>query len=320
MSTFYQSEIVKLIPSGNPSGVLFPNVQSVSTAFSIQRRESMRLGRFAPTPYRMSEQDPLINVSIDFLPTGNNIFAALGLLGANSVIDNLVSGSNKWNDMSIQVRELVGGGTSVGTFNLRSGVLTNYSFQASVGQSPKTTIALEFLDIGMDAVTAVVPPTIDDGYPTLRSQDIDITLPTGVFGVTALHPQSFSFSLPLGRTQVNRIGRRKPVSREISAPILATFQIQGIVDQFASTANVSGNSMFNLTCGAPIQGSIVVNVKSPTCSGDSSQSLVQYTLRKPYLDNVSFSNSVGGYTSVDLTFTCPVTFENISTESNVSMA
>ncbi len=279
----------------------------------------MRLGRFAPLPYRQTEQDPLVNVNIDFIPTGSNIFSTLGLMGTNSVLDNLVSGNNKWNDLKIQVRDMFGGPT-VGTFNLRSGVLTNYTFNASVGQTPKTTIALEFLDIGMDASSAVVPPTIDDGYPTLRSQDIDITLPTGIFGVTTLHPQNFTFTLPLNRTQINRIGQRKPVSREISSPVIATFQIQAIVDTFASTQNVSGNSLFNLTCGSSMNGSISVNVKRPTCTGEATQSLVLYTMRNPYLDNVSFSNSVGGYTTVDLQFSIPVTFENVAAESNVVMS
>jgi len=320
MSAFYQSEIIRIIPSGNSAGVIVPNVQSCSTAFQINRRESLRLGRFAPTPYRQSDQDPLVNVSLDFIPTGSNIFATLGLMGTNSVLDNLVSGANKWNDMKIQVRELVGGGAAVGTFNLRSGVLTNYTFQATVGQTPKTTVAIEFLDLGMDATTQVVPPTIDDAYPTLRSQDIDIVLPTGIFGITSIHPQNFTFTLPLNRTQINRIGQRKPVSREIASPCMATFQIQAVVDTFATTANVSGASFFNLTCGAPMNGSITVNVKRPTCTGEASQSLVLYTLRNPYLDSVNFSNSVGGYTSVDLQFSIPVTFENNPSESNVTMS
>ncbi len=280
----------------------------------------MRLGRFAPLPYRIAEQDPMVNVNVDFIPTGSNIFTTLGLMGTNSVIDNLVSGSNKLNDMKIQIRELVGGGSAVGTINLRSGALTNYSFQATVGQTPKTTLALEFLDIGMDAVTAVVPPTIDDAYPTLRSQDIDITLPTGIFGITSLYPQNFTFTLPLNRTQINRIGQRKPVSREVASPVMASFQIQAIVDTFASTPNVSGSSLFNLTCGAPLNGSITVNVKNPTCTGEATTRLVLYTMRNPYLDSVNYSNSVGGYTTVDLQFSIPVTFDNVATESNVTMS
>src|SRR6478736_5392067 len=206
MSAFYQSEIVKLIPSGNPNGELVPNVQSISTAFQVQRRESLRLGRFAPTPYRQADQDPLVNVNIDFIPTGNSTFRTLGLMGTGSMIDNLVTGANRWNDLRVQVRELVGGGASVGTINLRSGVLTNYTFQASVGQTPRTSVALEFLDIGIDAVTAVVPPNVDDGYPTLRPQDIILTLPSGLFGVASVFPQNFTFTLPLNRTQINRLG------------------------------------------------------------------------------------------------------------------
>jgi len=320
MSAFYQSEIIKLIPSGNPAGDVIPNVQSISTAFQVQRRESLRLGRFAPTPYRQADQDPLINVNIDFIPTGSNTFRTLGLMGTGSMIDDLITGSNKWNDLKVQVRELVGGGGSVGTINLRSGVLTNYTFQASVGQTPRTSLSLEFLDIGMDAVTAVVPPTVDDGYPTLRPQDIDLTLPSGLFGVSSVYPQNFTFTLPLSRIQINRIGQRKPVSREVQSPVMASFQISAIVDQFASTPNTSGNSLYNLTCGAPLTGDIGVLIKVPTCTGESTQTLVRYTLRKPYLDSVNFSNSVGGYTTVDMQFTCPVTNENILSESNVVMS
>jgi hypothetical protein len=320
MSAFYQSEIVRIIPSGNAAGVLIPNVQSISTAFQVQRRESLRLGRFAPNPYRVSEQDPLINVNVDFIPSGSDIFSTLGLMGSVSMIDNLISGNYKWNDMKIQVRELVGGGSAVGTINLRSGVLTNYTFQAAVGQTPKTTVAIEFLDIGMDDSTAVVPPTVDDGYPALRTQDIDISLPAGIFGIDTIYPQNFQFSLPLQRNAITKIGQRKPVSREISSPVMATFQIQGIIDTFQSTANVSGNSLFDVTCGAPINGNIGITVRRPTCTGEATETLVTYTMVKPYLDSVNFSNSVGGYTSVDLQFSIPVTFENVAGESNVRMA
>ena len=317
MGAFYQSEIVKLIPSGNASGVLVPNVQSVSTAFQVQRVDTMRLGRFAPTPYRQANQDPLINVNLDFIPTGSDIFSTLGLLGSNSAVEMISSGTQRVNDMRIQIRELVGGGGAVGTFNLKSGVLTNFAFSANVGQTPRTTISLEFLDIAMDATTAVVPPNIDDGYPTLRPQDIDISLPSGIFGIGSVYPQSFTMTLPLNRTPIFKLGSRKPVSRGLTSPIMASFQVQATIDTFASTSATSGFSMFNLTCGAPLDGDIVVNVKRPTCTGESSQSLVKYTLRKPYLDNVNYSNSVGGYTSVDMQFTIPVTPDNIATESNL---
>ncbi len=320
MSSFYQSELVRILPSGDPNGVYVPNVQSISTAFQIQRTDTMRLGRFAPMPYRHANQDPLVNVNMEFIPTGSNILATLGLMGTNSVVDNLVSGSQKYNNMKIQVRELVGGGSTVGTINLLSGVLTNYSFQATVGQTPKTSVALEFLDMGIDASTAVVPPTVDDAYPILRPQDITITLPTSLFGLNTVYPQSFNLSIPFGRTAINRIGSRKPVSRELSSPIMATFQVDAIIDSFASTTFVSGNNFFGLTCGAPLSSNLTVAVKQPNCTGESSVTLATYTFRKPYFDNFSVSNSVGGYTSVSLQFSCPVTMDNVAAESNVTIS
>jgi len=319
MSLFYQSEIVKIYVSGQPLGEVFPNVQSVSTAFTVQRVDNMRLGRFAPMPYRQSNQDPVVTMNLDFIPTGNNIFRSLGLLGTGSAIDNLATGVNRIYDFKIQVREMVGGGSAVGTFNLRSGVLTNYSFQAAVGQTPRSSIAIEFLDLGMDAVTSVTPPQIDDGYPTLRPQDMQLTLPSGLFGVRTVYPQSFTMTLPLPRANVLKLGQRKAVSRELQSPIVASFQLQAIIETFDSTSDVNGSSaqMFGLTCGRFLESDLVVDIKTPTCTGGASSTMLKYTLRKPYLDSVNFSNAVGGYTSVEMQFTVPVTMENNLNESNL---
>lgn len=319
MPAFYQSEIVRIIPSGSEFGYIIPNVQSVNTSFQIQRRDTMKLGRFAPIKHRQAEQDPLVNVSLEFIPTGSDIYNTLGLMGTGSMIENLMTGIAKWNDAKIQIRELVGGGTSVGTINLRTGVITNYSFNASVGQTPKTSLSMEFLDIGVDASTQIIPPSIDDGNPILRPQDISVDFPTGIFGVSNIYIQSFSFSLPLGRLQVNEIGNGKPVSRELSSPVIASIQIQAIIENFQSTSNISGSSMYNLTCGTPLNDNLVITVKVPSCTGESTETLVGYTVRYPYLDSISIGNSIGGYTSTELQLSCPLTNQNNLNESNVVM-
>lgn len=319
MGAFYQSEIVRLFPSGNVAGQLVTNVQSVATAIQYQRNDTMRLGRFAPGPRRQTNQDPVVNVTIEYIPTGSDVVRTLGLMGTGSALDNLFTGNSRLQDMKIQVREMVGGGGSVGTFNLRSGVLTNYAFQAAVGQTPRATFAFEFLDMGLDASTAVVPPSIDEDYPTVRPQDIDLTIPTGIIGIGSVYPQAFSITLPLGRTSINKIGSRKAIIRDVAAPVLASFQIQAIIETFQSTNGVSGNSaeMFGIACGKRIEGDIVVVLKQPSCTGVSSTALNTFTLKKPYLDSISYSNSVGGYTSVDMQLSIPVTPQIVSGESNL---
>lgn len=279
----------------------------------------MRLGRFAPGPRRQTNQDPLVNVTIEYIPTGSDVTRVLGLMGTGSALDGLFVGNSRLQDMKIQVREMVGGGGSVGTFNLRSGVLTNYAFQASVGQTPRSTFGLEFLDMGMDAEVAVVPPSIDDNYPTFRPQDIELTLPTGIIGIGSVYPQAFSVTLPLARTSVNRIGSRKPILREVASPVLASFQVQAIIETFQSTNGVSGNSlqMFNISCGRFLDTDISIVLKQPSCSGLSSTILNTFTLRKPYLDSISYSNAIGGYTTVDMQFSVPVTPQNNPNESNL---
>ena len=319
MGAFYQSEIIRFYPSGNISGQIIPNVQTVSTAFQVQRVDTLRLGRFAPMPRRQSNQDPVVNFTMEFIPTGSDVTRVLGLMGTGSALDGLFTGASRICDAKVQVRELVGAGTSVGTFNLRSGVLTNYGFQAAVGQTPRATCSFEFLDIGMDATTAIVPPSVDNSLPVMRPQDIDLVLPTGLFGIGSVYAQAFSITLPLARTNVTKIGSRKAILRDVAAPVFATFQIQAVIETLASTNGTSGNSsqMFSLTCGKSFDDNISVVIKQPSCTGESSTILNTYTLRKPYLDNISFSNSVGGFTSVDMQFTIPVTPENNLNESNL---
>lgn len=335
MAVFYQSEIVSINPKGTGEGLgktYFPGVQSVSTSFNIGRQDVSRLGRFSPLPNRQATQDPTINFSIEYVPTGADIENSLGLLGTTSAIDFLVSGDSDYHmvDSKIEISELVGQGNSNATINLISGVITSYSFQASVGEIPRTSINIEFLDLGVDAETEVVRPVFDDLSPTLRPQDIRATFPTGILGLPndiiqeGVHLQSFSLSLPLSRVPLIRIGERKPFSRELQSPVIATFQMNALVSDFRSTLATngglapSGNSleMQRLTCGEFFNEDIVVDIFQPNCENSTDTKLISYIFKKPYLDDYNISNSVGGYTSIDLQFSIPVSFDNPSTESN----
>lgn len=320
MSLFYQSENIQIIPSGEQP-LDIPNVQSYSTSFTVQRQDVSRLGRFAPKKHRQSNQDPIVSLNVEFIPTGKNVEEYLGLTGPNSVVDYLVSGQygKKIVDYKIQAKDLFGDSDLKGTIYLNSGVVNNYSFQASVGQTPRTSFSVECLDMAVDTDSTIIPQSFVDDYPALRSQDIEIILPTGVIGVKTIHPQSISLSIPLQRTQVFRIGDSKAYVRNLQAPIIAQFQVNAIVESFENTNPKSGNSIEfgSLACGGWLEDNIEINVKNPSCGNNTSGYMIRYLASKPYIDSFSMSNSVGGYTAVDLQFSVPVTFERGSGDTNL---
>lgn len=322
MSVFYQSEVVQIIPTGaSVMPTYLPTVQSAGISFNVPRQDIQRLGRFAPMPYRPAAQWPTFNLNVEYVPTGSDAETALGLKGPNSAIDYLASGNfgYKMSDYKVQVRDMYGDTANRGTFNLRSGVITNYAFQAAVGQIPRTSFTVECLDIGFDADSAVIPPAQNDDRPVLRPQDIEMNIPTGVIGLSSVHLQSFSISLPLQRTPLLKIGQAKPFSRELQAPVIAQIQMNALVEEIANTSSPSGDSsqISKLTCGTWLDEDITVRVRIPSCDGSYVGDMITYYISRPYLDNYNMSNSVGGYTSVDLQFSVPLSFERASGEGNL---
>jgi hypothetical protein len=336
MSVFYQSEVVSIDPQGaGIPPIYIPSVQSVSTSTSVARQDVGRMGRFSPSKYRQAPLDPLINFNVEFVPTGYDVEEALGLLGTTSVVDNLVSGDSNYHmvDGKVEISEMVGGGANYGTINMISGVVTNYSFQSSVGDQPRTSFTVEFLDWGFDADTAVVRPTIQEDFLPLRSRDIQLTLPDGIIGLDTTtnspHVQSFSVNVPLPRTPLVRMGDRKPFSRELQSPIIATFQLSALVNNFENTTAYDGVTpapsgdtlqQIELVCGTYLNGNIDVDIYQPTCTGNQDFLLMRHHISNPYLDDISYSNSVGGYTTVEMTFSAPVSFDNSTDESNYKIS
>lgn len=310
-SLFFQSEIVTILPSGSVSGqVVIPTLQSVGLDINVQRNDVSRLGRFAPMPFRQAYQFPIIPVQLEYIPTGTNVETALGLMGANSVLDNLVVNSQYGHStIKIQGREMIyndGNGDNYFNFTVTSGVLTNYSFQASVGQTPRVSISLEGVDIGA-TIDSFSPPTPSDQNPTLRPNDISISFPTGIFIADEFYEQSVSLTIPLQRTNLYKLGDQKPFSRKIQAPIIANAQITAIASSFKATTSIeNSDEMKNLVCGKRIDGDMLIKVYSPVCTGNYTSEIVNFVIKKPYIDSINIGNSVGNYTTITMNFSIPI--------------
>jgi len=326
MSTlYYQSEVVQIQPTGANPTAYIPMLQSAGISFNVNRTTNSSLGKFGPSKYRQANQWPVVNFNVEYIPTGSNVEEALGLMGPNSVVDHLVLGAGGYmmNDYRMQIKDLDSNGANGerGTYNLKSGVLTNYSFQAAVGQTPKASFSIECLDMGFDADEVFYEPPVDEDLAILRPQDMDVTLPTGIVGVGDAHLQSFNITIPLSRKSAYKIGSAKPVRRDVNSPVIATIQMNALLEEVSSSENVNGDSLDfkQLVQGKPMDDDIIIKAKVPTQDGSDGGDIITYSVSSPYLDNYNISNSVGGYTSVDLQFSVPVTFERGSGDGNLTI-
>ncbi len=321
-SLFYQSETVQINPTGDKPTAYIPLLQSARVSFAANRATTTRLNTFAPAKYRQANRWPSVSFSLDYIPTGTNVEEAIGLTGPNSVIDHLISGGGGYEivDCKMQVKDLQAEGFgNRGTYNLRSGVLTNYSFQASVGSPPRTSLSINCLDIGFDSQDFYNPPPSDDDLPIFRPEDIEVSLPTGVIGVKSAMLQSFNLSIPLSRVSAFKLGSSKPKYRQLQSPVVAQVNMTALLEEMANTNRVSGDSsqIEDMVEGKWLEDDIVVRVKIPTTDGSASENAITYYMSRPYLESCNFSNSVGGFTSANLQFSVPVTFERTSGEGNL---
>ena len=107
-----------------------------------------------------------------------------------------------------------------------------------------------------------------------------------------LHLQKATLTLPLKRTPINRLGTRFAFARVVDFPILATLNVNAILNEVESRnlANMLDDST---------ERDITIRIKNPT---DASKDALVYTLKGSRMTSESFSSSIGSNKTVDITF------------------
>ena len=133
----------------------------------------------------------------------------------------------------------------------------------------------------------------------LRPGDLVLTLPTSdgiadINGNGQAHIQSFSFTLPLSRTVLQRLGNTFGFARAINVPINMDVTINGIVSELESL------NLFD-RLGSPTAQTLVISLK------DSSQAQkIVYTIKGAIFQGESYSESLGDNQTVDLTYSVQI--------------
>ena len=219
--------------------------------------------------------------------------------------------------------------TNYNVIALGNGFISSYTAQGAVGGFPTVSVALDGLNIQADSITAatgVLIPAINPsdaslitgyyyklpsgltsyndaglsnnfGISALRPGDITLSLGLNAQGDTFFDPndlkiQSYNISFNLNQQDLQKLGSKYAFAKVPQFPVVASMQVQAIVGEFVTgklTEIVNNNFSFNPT----------VTITKP---GDTTTTVVKYTLANAKLDTQSSDINVGANKTLDLTF------------------
>lgn len=318
---FYQAESIQLIPFSGQS-CFISTAQSASYSQKFTRNMPVRLGRFRPSAYRGTNNYPVVPFQCEYYVTGSLVEQTLGLKGNASVVDLLLATASGYSTQTIKIgaRDLYGESDDRATIYIESGVLTSYSFSASVADVPKVQIQMEGTDLRIDTESQIVRPPHDDLIPVPRACDLDFNFPTGILGVGRVVPQSISIQIPLARTTNYKVGSPKPYSKILNAPVIASVTLTAFVESHNSITGFGADSLERIAKGNWLDENIDCSVYAPSVAGEPKITLINFHISKPYLENISYSSAIGNSRSVTIDLSVPVSFENGDDLSNIKIS
>jgi hypothetical protein len=219
--------------------------------------------------------------------------------------------------------------------------LTDYSVEFAVGSIPTATVSFEAANIRGSNITgdnSVVSPAINTESGTALDSSIklpnpnsdtsgvvsalrpgDVTVSFGSFsgsgilgqlGTTnGIHLQSASLSIPLSRSQIQRLGSKFAYARNVDFPVNATISLNGVQNEIGS------GSLMDLLNSNP-KTDITITVNKPD---NTSTPAVKYIIKRAQLDSSSVSSSIGSNKTADFTFSAQIGGVN-DTDDGITMS
>jgi hypothetical protein len=285
------------------AGAMMPieRATSVGINYSIPRASVGVLNRGKPLNQRPVINYTPVDVSIDFYKSNSDIEAALGLLNSSNVTTNLVEARSGVSTAAIRDIHVLFAPTNSTNYNgalyVSDAVLTSYAVQGSIGEPVRGSIGFQGLEMS-GAVNTTSRDSTNYVAALVKPENIALTgiQFTGV-GLTGTNIQSFSFSLGIGRTQVQQLGQRFPSERPLT-DVSASMQIQG----FFEGVNNSLTSLGNFNCGDPFDGQVKLTM-TPSCSTAGATNI---EIIRPYFESFSVEGQAGGFSTFSLSLSAPI--------------
>lgn len=214
-----------------------------------------------------------------------------------------------------------------------NGFISEYSFEAAVGAIPTASVTVEGFNIKADAgvgnaggaITGTSPAIDITASPAtkltslatayglsgafttgssqvtaLRPGDIVLSLPSvsdgfsDINGDGSAHIQSFSFTLPLSRTVLQRLGNTFGFARVVDVPINVDVTINAIVSELSS------KNIFDNLCSADKRN---MQILLKDCN---SANKLWFGISGAIFQSETYSQNLGDNQTVDLTYTVQI--------------
>jgi hypothetical protein len=268
---------------------------------TVDEGEDVVLGTLSPSSSIVAIGNGFISeygfeASVGAIPTANITVEAFNIKSdANATVTTVTAGSTPASLVGANITSITGNSPAIDLFSSPANKFT------SVGTAYKLDYSRDFTGaIGADAgVNFTGFTTGASNVTALRPGDLVLTLPNSdgiadINGNGQAHIQSFSFTLPLSRTVLQRLGNTFGFARAINVPINMDVTINGIVSELESI------NLFD-KLNSPTAQTLVISLK------DSSQAQkIVYTIKGAIFQGESYSESLGDNQTVDLTYSVQI--------------
>jgi len=176
----------------------------------------------------------------------------------------------------------------------------------NVKNAYKLDYSRDFINAAINSVPGVNFTGFTTGSSTvsaLRPGDIQLTLPSseGLTNLSTAHIQSFSFTLPLSRTVLQRLGNTFGFARVIDVPINMDLNLSAIVSELRD------ENLFDILA-SPTKQEFTIALKD-----SNGNRKIAYTIKGAILQSETYSENLGDNQTVDLTYTVQIGGANDTT-------
>lgn len=268
---------------------------------TVDEGEDVVLGNLTPSSSIVAIGNGFISeygfeASVGAIPTANITVEAFNIKSdANASVTAVTAGSTPASLVGADIVSITGTSPAI---DLSSSPANKFT---SVGSAYKLDYSRNFTGaIGAGAgVNFTGFTTGASNVTALRPGDLVLTLPNSdgiadINGNGQAHIQSFSFTLPLSRTVLQRLGNTFGFARAINVPINMDLTINGIVSELESL------NLFD-KLGSPTARNFTVTLKD-----SSSANKITYSISGAIFQGESYSENLGDNQTVDLTYSVQI--------------
>lgn len=292
----YQSQAVALTGDATSNTAITINgVQSVTYGIEVSREEINQFGQLGAVD-RIVLEAPTATQEVQFhFPNGINheTLNALVTGALGSAVNSLMVALDA--DEGADFNAVPASTSSV---HLKSGRLSSFSFEASVGAIPSITLGFEGIAlVYTDVASVLTQPTTGYAANLVGFTDVSVTLVNGSATHVDTHAQSATLSFDLGSEGLQHLGAGGLVyARVPTFPATATLEVEGLAIDRGMSLNLDP-AVFKQKASAGTDtdkgGRADVSVTVGT---------IKFILKGATLDAVNYNNAIGDNATCSATF------------------